>query len=214
MMCLLISRQYAGSPVYLMIVKDTKPRKDANWQLEAGPLARRKVKVVTVDPHTYDHWDDDLFEHNPDKVIEDNEKDSMWKRTEQMNGSGLGRRTMPEPPTLAEMYIWVRNERKWDGKNAVFYTTPSTDEDRAAEFSNQLLPGINGNKGHWFQEIFLDPADGTTQMEDIWGRQGFGAASGNINNKDPLAIARMIAAMGSVRSYLICLASLRSLTSI
>lgn len=199
MICVLISRQYAVSPVYLMIEDGIKPRKDANWQLEAGPLARRKIKVVTVDPYTYKHWDDDFFKHNPDEVKEDDENTSVWKRTGLVNGSEISRRTMPEPPTLADMYIWLRETRKWDGKNAVFYTTPSTDEDRASEFANYLLPGINGGtKGHWFQELFLDPEDGRTQMEDTWGRPTYGAASGDINNKDPVAIARMSAAMGSV----------------
>lgn len=76
---LLMTPQYAHGPVYLMIVKGTKPRKEARWHIEAGPLARRNVKVVTVDPYTYEHWDDDLFEHNPDEVIGANEDEELWK---------------------------------------------------------------------------------------------------------------------------------------
>jgi hypothetical protein len=179
-----------------MVTEGTKPRPESNWNYEAKFFKRRNIQVIAVDPATFHQWDTNLLKVNLDAYTEENDNAAIRKRADSVITHEISRRTMPASPTVGEIKIWLRTVRKWDGRNCVFYTKP-VDEDRAADIAKHAMP--NNRRGHWFQDLFTDPNNDRIHMEDEWGRPGFGAAGGGgINNKDPIAIARMSEALGEV----------------
>jgi hypothetical protein len=153
--------------------------------------------VIAIDPHTYKQWDDHLL-NKPNEVLEDNENENLWKCADSAVAHDIIPRTQAEPPSVADIYIWLRTVRKLNGKTVFSGRGRWT---KIAQRKLQSSRCLTTREVTGFKISLLTPKTVNPTWKMFGEDQDLALAGGNIDNKDPIAIARMSQALAEVSGF-------------